>query len=243
MTNIKICQHCGKKFIPTVGSKGWFCSKSCASLVQHIQRRQKEQNQPKVYKSFCIQCKTGIFSNNKFCSRSCAATFNNKLKTPESRKKQADTLIRNKIKSGWVPKKKENPVPRKRVCIICNRIDYTNAHFQSDKCKFCNDSLTYRHECKFKFDLRKFPTEFNLKLLEEKGMFNPKTNPKGVSRDHMLSVEYGKKNQIDPKIISHPANCKLITQGENTKKQSKCSITYPELIERIKQWDIKYLKN
>ena len=62
----------------------------------------------------------------------------------------------------------------------------------------------------------------------------------GVSRDHMYSVKQGFLNNTDLKIISHPANCRLVLQSDNASKSDACSITLEELLHRIKEWDKKY---
>ena len=156
-----------------------------------------------------------------------------------------DTKI--KIKNTWDAKRKPKiakiKVPRKihqRTCICCGRIDETTGHFQSEKCMYCNDSLTYRESCKFTFNIKNYPNEFNLMLLSKYGMFNPRTNQSGVSKDHMLSISYGKEHKIDPAIMSHPANCNLMLQSENKTKQHHSSITLSELVIRIAEWDLKY---
>lgn len=68
-------------------------------------------------------------------------------------------------------------------------------------------------------------------------------NLNGISRDHMLSKNYGFKNNIDPYIISHPANCKLITHTENNKKHTQNTITLEELKNKIILWNVKYEKS
>jgi len=193
-------------------------------------------------KHLCTNSACSELTVTKYCSKRCAAVINNSKRTTESRRKQAITLLENKHKSGWLPKDISRiPTPlKKRTCVICNKVDETKGHFQSDKCNFCSDSLTYRNACSFTFNLKDFPEEFDLALLTEHGMFNPKTNQKGVSRDHMLSVNYGKMNRIDPKIISHPANCRLMLQADNKAKQHYSSITLPELLNLIQIWDSKY---
>jgi hypothetical protein len=187
------------------------------------------------------ECKE-LTTNEKYCSRSCAAKITNFNRTRESYDRQSKTLSETISKIWRAPKQKQIK-PRKvntRKCICCGKIDTTTARFQSDKCSFCNDSLMYRRQCEFKFNLKDFPEEFDFKLLNEHGMFSPKKNPKGVSRDHMLSVQYGKDNRIDPGIIAHPANCRLILQGDNTRKQGDSSITLSELLIKINEWDTKY---
>ena len=56
----------------------------------------------------------------------------------------------------------------------------------------------------------------------------------------MYSVYDGYKNNIDSKIISHPANCQLMQQTKNSSKYKKSSITLEALLERIKKWNKKY---
>ena len=62
--------------------------------------------------------------------------------------------------------------------------------------------------------------------------------------DHMYSVDEAYRNNIDPKIVSHPANCRIMIHNENNSKDSKSSITIEKLKERIKLWQdnsiIKY---
>lgn len=71
-------------------------------------------------------------------------------------------------------------------------------------------------------------------------MFHPKKNPKGVSRDHLYSVYDGYTNKVDPGIMKHPANCQLILQCDNTRKNSNSSITLDELLVRIHDWNKRY---
>lgn len=101
----------------------------------------------------------------------------------------------------------------------------------------------YRQACAFKFAIKNFPEEFDCLLLEQYGIYkasNRGNNLTGVSRDHMISINYGFKNKIPSKIIAHPANCQLLLHSENSKKHTKCSITLEELVERIRIWDLKY---
>ena len=101
----------------------------------------------------------------------------------------------------------------------------------------------YKKLCSFKFNLSEFPFEFDFKIIEEFGWYKAKNNgdnPNGVSRDHKVSIKYGFENKIDPEIISHPANCELILQKENSKKNSKNSLTLQELLDRIENCNLKY---
>lgn len=53
----------------------------------------------------------------------------------------------------------------------------------------------------------------------------------------MFSVKEGFVLNVDPEIMKHPANCKLMIHSENISKNDKSTITLDELLERIKQWD------
>jgi hypothetical protein len=98
----------------------------------------------------------------------------------------------------------------------------------------------YRQLCEFKFSLNDYPDKFDFGLIEEYGWYKAKNrgdNSNGVSRDHMYSVSEGFENNIDPYYISHPANCRLMRQNENSSKKNKCSITLEELKNRVNNWD------
>ena len=53
----------------------------------------------------------------------------------------------------------------------------------------------------------------------------------------MLSVREGFELGIDPKLLSHPANCKLMIHNENVSKNKKSSISLDDLIKRIKYFN------
>lgn len=101
----------------------------------------------------------------------------------------------------------------------------------------------YRLQCAFDFVLNDFPDEFDLSLIKKFGWYKAKNhgdNPNGISRDHMYSVKDGFLNNVDPKIISHPANCQLLKQSKNASKKAKSCITLQELLIRIERWNKKY---
>jgi len=195
--------------------------------------------------SKCIGCNTELdYSkrHNKFCSTSCSATYNNARKDYST------------FKPGPAAKVKEL---LNKQCKCCGNIFETykkNKIFCTTKCSiyFKNAPLrakrtewqNYRADCQFRFNLKDYPAEFEFKLIEQYGWYqasNRGNNLTGISRDHMVSCKYGFENNIPFEHIRHPANCKLITHNENSSKNKKNSITYEELLERIKNWDIKYL--
>ena len=101
----------------------------------------------------------------------------------------------------------------------------------------------FRSLCSFKFNVFNYPEEFDLALIEKHGWYSASNrggNSNGVSRDHMLSVRFAFDNGIDPMLVSHPANCKLLRHNDNVSKFSKCSITHEELKARIEKWNARY---
>ncbi len=101
----------------------------------------------------------------------------------------------------------------------------------------------YRQLCEFKFSVKNYPEEFDLKLIQEHGWYkaaNRGNNLGGVSRDHIISVKFGFENGISPEIISHPANCRLMRHADNQVKNSYSGMSIEELEEKIRVWDKKY---
>ena len=65
-------------------------------------------------------------------------------------------------------------------------------------------------------------------------------NVNGISRDHSYSISEGLKNNINPLLLSHPANCKLMIHLDNKRKHSNCEIIIDKLKEKILKWEDKY---
>lgn len=175
---------------------------------------------------------------NKFCSATCG----------NSRGKRTDEF-KNKVRAK---------LSKPNISIECNYCKNVFLTKRNDK-KYCNKSCynkgrvldknekitlqSYRSITKFKFNPYDYPTEFNLDLVKIYGWYSPtnkNNNLFGVSKDHMVSVRYGFDNNIDAKIISHPANCELVLHSYNSSKNKSNSITLDELILRIKIWEEKY---
>ncbi len=204
------------------------------------------------YKNFEVKCSTCsklflklerefLFPQKEkyYCTRSCA---NSRIKTDEIKKRISLTLkTKNKIK------KKETKIYK---CLVCENVILTKGKkFCSKNCKidFHNkdktDFAVYTKKCKFDFSLNDFLLEFDFNLIERYGWYKAKNrgdNLKGVSRDHMISIKYGFEHNIEPEIIKHPANCRLMRHIDNFKKGTVCSITIEELINKIDIWNHKY---
>jgi len=103
--------------------------------------------------------------------------------------------------------------------------------------KFKISYKQYSSQCQFKFKIDKYKNNFDVNLIETFGWYS-KDNPNGMSRDHMLSISYGWRENISSKIIKHPANCQLMNYSDNHKKGYHSSITYKDLLKRIEEWDL-----
>lgn len=196
---------------------------------------------------------------NQFCSRSCSANYNNKLRTRTIESNQATS---HALKEYHENRKKEfldnfvgpiapvaNPKPKKTKVTVEIVGDYTKIYVC--KCKFCASAFiksTVKQICddckllqnklyfqyRFKFNVYHYPDLFDLELLSSKGWYSPKGksgswNPHGLSRDHKVSVSEAVNNSYDPYYITHPLNCQLMPQIDNVSKHHRSSITYAEL--------------
>lgn len=100
------------------------------------------------------------------------------------------------------------------------------------------DYEKYRAEASFNFSSKLYPYVKNAELLKQYEWYNknyPKVN--GITRDHRISIQYGYEHNIDPYLISHPANCEFMLRNDNSSKCDKCSITVEQLIEEVEWWN------
>lgn len=197
----------------------------------------------------CKQCSklfTATLSSKQiFCSNSCSNTFNNFNRKHSDETKYKISKAIKAFNDTKTPVEKISKVKIKltRQCKLCQE-------FKVEKrcitiCEDCRYDYykAYRPSCEFRFTLSDYPEEFDFKLIQEHGWYSPsnkENNLKGVSRDHLYSVKNGFANKVDPALISHPANCKLVIHTDNQKKNVKSEITLEELLERIKIWNLKY---
>jgi hypothetical protein len=84
-------------------------------------------------------------------------------------------------------------------------------------------------------------------LLEKLGVFNCKTNTKGVVRDHIFGRLSGFELGIFPEILRHPCNCQIITHSDNVRKKKnryidRNDLTLDELFGMINSYDQEWLE-
>ena len=241
-----------------------WCDKNPKDKTEYFRNIKEKLNQNivnrfgelKTFKVTCFKCgkefevqereKTFPKREKYFCSKSCA---NSHIKSKESKEKISKGLYEFYAK-----------IKKNKNCKYCGKeIPYNVKYkFCSDECRrkwkfeyYLNKHVTdidkekflirkYRNDCSFQFNLADYPDKFDFDLIRKYGWYKPKNhgnNLGGVSRDHMYSVMDGYIHNVDPKIISHPANCRLIRHTDNMSKGGKSCITLEELLERIENWN------
>lgn len=168
----------------------------------------------------CPKCKKE--TKSKFCSSSCSASYNNSFRKHSIFTKQK---IKNSVKVA-IKEGRLNPPTCDSTGMSWKKIPDSNW-------------IEYKQSCSFYTPYYLLKYIEGHKLVEENGWYHPKKNLQGASRDHMFSVKEGWNMKISPNIIRHPANCKIMLIKDNKKKSIKCSISFNELIERIKKWEME----
>ena len=204
----------------------------------------------------CENCNNkhhGKYGSGRFCGLKCARGFSTKSKRLEINRCVSEKLVGRKLseehKKNILAGYSRSVIKQTRYCKGCNTEMYCRP---SDKRKFCTSLcwakftekykepfLLYRQRCNFTFNVKDFPEKFDLSIIKKIGRYSPSNkgnNINGVSKDHMFSIKNGFDQKVDPEIISHPANCKILLHRDNQRKHSKSSITLEELLIRIDEW-------
>lgn len=223
----KRCKTCGAKISWQQRNLIQYCNHSCAAKATNKARQITYKN----IKCYCCDTTLQIPLYDKRSTTRCSTCkFNDKIR----------------------PKSKPNAVVKKDVkgkyCKNCSKFT-TNRHFCGKKCytsyhkKMRTAYQEYAKNCKFKFNVYDYPDFFDIELINNYGWYSPsnkKNNLNGVSRDHCFSVKQGFEQGVDPNIIAHPANCKLLLHRDNQRKNRSCSLTVEQLIKNIKSFEEKF---
>ncbi len=245
------CTHCNKIFKPGPGTTGKYCSLSCSTTYKGILQHAKSVEKYLLNPKHCKNCSKMISykqrKSNHFCSRSCAGIYNN-AKKDWANIKTGPTPKPRPLKKQ--PKKRSDGIvgangPYTRIYLSTCKI--TGKTWYSSSIKTIHPSAAttkklYSYQCRFTFSISKYPQLFDYAadLIKEYGWYsasNKGNNLSGCSRDHLYSINDGFKNNVDPKIMSHPINCKIIPHRINQSKNKKSDITLTELLEKIKLFE------
>lgn len=232
------CQYCDKEFKVSAGSTGKFCSLSCSTANKNKISRTIRKNNYILNPIRCSTCNNVLDydkRNNKFCSNKCAAIETNKVVRKRGPDKKTAPYC--KVEYLWCEKTNQWYLNKNEKGFLRKCSPYVKSTKEE-----------YYSKARFRFNVYDYPDEFDLNLIEHLGWYtcpgkkrkNLEKNVSGVSRDHIISVSYGYQHNIDPSIISHPANCRIIRHSENKKKSDSCNITLTELESKINSWNKKY---
>lgn len=258
------CKNCGIEIRNNI----IYCSFKCRNIFVNKNLRNYKKYTEKIKKKNnenylanpkkCEQCGNIIpyeKRDNRFCGHSCSSSYTNHRRVIKQHN-LSDNGYKNILEAIYKKHKNsidlynENPVfckncgkqlsYNRKKNYFCNQ-DCKNEFYKKNK----SDYRLYRDLCAFKFNLNNYKNEFDFSLIEKYGWYtasNHGGNINGVSRDHKFSVNEGFKNMINPLILSHPSNCKLMIHRDNIKKNWRSSISIDELILNIENFDKKYGK-
>lgn len=242
-----LCQQCSKELTrEQVRFKCKYCSRSCSAKHSNSIRpkirpkeiRKKVSDSLKLYHktnpsrsikilckiSFCQVC-NGVIRNRhgKVCSKPCQnllAQRTSKHQAPATSKlsPEQEIIRRYKIHCSM----SSSPVA----------FDEFASSLYSIKNK---DYKRYSDKCRFKLNITDIQFIKGYNLYMKHGPYT-KDNKQGMTKDHKVSILYGFINNIDPTILSHPANCEFMSKSKNCSKERKCSITLDQLFLDIKNW-------
>lgn len=250
----------------TDGSKK-YCSLKCRNIYVNKylrnydkvsktfkEKRRIEEDEYLKAPRICKACDEAIpfesrLNNEYYCSKSCSVKITNKERkglklnmSSNGRESLRKSIYENILKRPYEEYKE-------KFCIGCNSSLKRNKFYCSNECRkikrreSMDEFIKYKADASFNFNLKDYPNEFDFTLIEKHGWYKPSNrgnNLDGVSRDHMYSIAEGFKNGVDAKLISHPANCRLIKHSENISKNKSSIITIEELLKRIELWKIVY---
>lgn len=197
---------------------------------------------------FCLHCKDIFFRSKKSiqlalnlnsnstlecCNQKCASILHERTFEVICKNCSAKFL---KVRSEFIKSKNH-------FCSRSCAVSFNNLRENSPKRLSDDVYSSYKEQCRFKFDVYKYPNMFDLEQLDLQGWFTTSNSKRrlknldGMSRDHILSISEAFENGYDPYYISHICNCQLISQRENSIKNHKSSISYLELIHNVNQYD------
>jgi hypothetical protein len=239
--NPKICNNCSEPIPYKKRLYNLFCNSSCSGSHNNKGRPASEK-QKRIAREINLGRRLSEATKKKLSLIQGGTGVTGEIK--ELRKKKITRAARRK---GF-PRKGRSPYPYTPVspCRGCGNYFSRETNYRKVYCDTCPISIsTYRARSAFCFNIYDYPNKFPLHLIEQHGWYSPTgrmkrnraLNLSGVSRDHMFSILDGFRRNIEPEILAHPANCCLMLHSENNSKKFRSSITFEELLKKIKEWD------
>jgi hypothetical protein len=258
MNQIKTCKYCDTTFEdihPNVfANHVRWCTKNTSngdkgsSKIQSALEKafNKKLGEFREFEVLCKKCERNFLVKEReklhptrevyYCSKRCSKS---RIISDEMKENIKKKLLKTEIRSCIFCKKQFSITKKSKQKLCSKGCANKNRSEKLDKESY----KYYKSKTNFQFNLADFPDEFDFSLVEKFGWYSAKNrgnNLKGISRDHIISVMFGYKNGIDPKIIAHPANCRLLTQSQNASKNDKCDMLLEDLLKKIEAWNEKY---
>lgn len=231
-----------------------FCSKRCSAMSQ-TPRRHSEKTKlaisESVKKDHAANPRRAEPTKYEY-ERSPTKCGNcGSIKSYLARKEPCRTCRKRQNPRPYYPYPERPHVPKPRLlgpftrpCVSCGaRVTPITRSY----CNACLDGpRVYRSRCAFRFNVYDWPAEFDIALIRKHGWYRPSHSKKGanltgVSRDHLFSIGNGYREDRDPMILAHPANCRIMIHngpdGNNAKKTN--GISWDDLSRRIEEWNAR----
>ena len=228
-----ICLNCGKEFkrykCQIVNNEKVFCSRKCRYKKQKTSLLGNKNPNFKTGKYccsyYCEVCGKEIDKQGR--SKKCHQCKYLHYK-PFKGKKHSE---KSKKIIGQKSREKFTPEYKKRL----KKTMQERGYWIDDNTR--TDFELYKKLANWICHMFNYSSEKEINLLHKYGIFNSKTNRKGVVRDHKLSRKTGFDKKIFPQILRHPLNCKIISNKENITKRNKNTITIKNLFKSIQNYD------
>lgn len=234
--SLKTCPECNQLFKPDGAQV--YCSRSCATTVTNKTRG--PVNGPIDKQLHCSGCGDLVtvsgHSSVAICQY-CRDPVRPRLRAP----------IFTQFQVGGASKLNEC------TCSVCDA-RFLAKRNSTKICQVCSSTMTtkysrtkvardVRYKYAFKFDCSQYPDLFDQQLIATVGWYAPARkidrNLNGLTKDHKISVVDAERNDYDPFYITHPLNCDIIRQSENSSKKTRSTIAYEELVKQVDMFENK----
>jgi hypothetical protein len=235
------CCYCGKQaYWISVNTKRKRCEyypSRCPALILKAETARREKlNGENLVKKMKQMSKKGNARLNELHKDALwveqkSKTISNKVKQRGGHKGKNNPMYGKKHTPAAIKKQKERAALRKATSYIQASATKVKRGLSVPKNQK-SDWQLYKEKISSltRFSYNKYKQHVNPLNLDAK---------RGYELDHKFSKYKGFLNNIDPAIISHPANLEMIEKSQNRSKSSKCSITLETLLESIYKFDSK----
>ena len=188
------CKFCNEKFFlkntQSAGSHVVHCVKNPRnSVVKGFEKKELNVENYNKDQKKCLDCDKLLEyknRNNKFCSRSCSASYNNKTRICKKYE-----LSEEGLKSILLRRKKSERKIKDKKCKICNNLTFRSNTYCSRSCIYIDPLHSKKLSDSIKERFRKFPEQHPSRLCNKLN----ESYPEKMFREYFESK--GLKKEID----------------------------------------------